>query len=451
MAATAVASAQEQVTHGLKKNIVINLFTKMFPLVVGIVTLPILVNGLGDEKTGILQIAWSIIGYSSFFDLGLSRALTQLISKKLALSETSEIPDIIMTAVASVFLLAVVPMVLLIFARMNILQLLNVSDRYRQEAEWSILWLASSIPAMLIITCQNGILQSYQKFSWITWLSMPAVFGNFIAPVIMLQYTDKLDQIVAVMVLCRFLMAGLTFLAINRCVQNLWQQCRFQFSLIRPLFHFGKWVTISNIINPLMVYLLDRLFLANLFSAKVASYYVVPYGVLQKMTLAPWGIMGVMFPAFSSSFYVDKVKSSKYYFKSLILTAALLFFPVVLIVLFAKPLLALWINPEFAEHSYKLTQVISVALYVCSINVVPSGLIQAAGQADFTAKLQLAEFPIFLFALYFSIKAFGIMAAPATLLFLFLIEGIILQGYAIYLLKTPANGIKPEKVLQVPA
>jgi O-antigen/teichoic acid export membrane protein len=451
MAATAVASAQEQVTHGLKKNIVINLFTKMFPLVVGIVTLPILVNGLGDEKTGILQIAWSIIGYSSFFDLGLSRALTQLISKKLALSETSEIPDIIMTAVASVFLLAVVPMVLLIFARMNILQLLNVSDRYRQEAEWSILWLASSIPAMLIITCQNGILQSYQKFSWITWLSMPAVFGNFIAPVIMLQYTDKLDQIVAVMVLCRFLMAGLTFLAINRCVQNLWQQCRFQFSLIRPLFHFGKWVTISNIINPLMVYLLDRLFLANLFSAKVASYYVVPYGVLQKMTLAPWGIMGVMFPAFSSSFYVDKAKSSKYYFKSLILTAALLFFPVVLIVLFAKPLLALWINPEFAEHSYKLTQVISVALYVCSINVVPSGLIQAAGQADFTAKLQLAEFPIFLFALYFSIKAFGIMAAPATLLFLFLIEGIILQGYAIYLLKTPANGIKPEKVLQVPA
>lgn len=451
MTAVVAASGPKRASSHLKKNIAINLFTKMLPLIAGVISLPLLINGLGDEKTGILQITWSIIGYSSFFDLGLGRALTQLVSKKLALKETDEIPTIIVTTLTSIVLLGLIPALALIAFRSQIVQLLNVSPSYIQETEWSIIWLAASIPAMLMVTCQTGVLQSYQKFDWITLLNIPAIIGNFIAPVLMLYYTRRLDLIVAVMVICRFLMSGLMLAAIFKCVDGLGKSYRFRFSLIRPLFHFGKWVTVSNIINPLMVYLMDRLFLANLLSAKVASYYVLPYGVLQKMTIAPWAIMGVMFPAFSGTFHLDKEKSARYYFKSLLLTAGLLFFPVAIIVLFAKPLLTLWINADFAANSYQLTQVIAIALYVCSINLIPSGLIQAAGQADFTAKLQLCEFPLMLFALYFGIRNFGIMAAPLTLLGLFLIEGVILNVYALYLLRETKPKPIPQNALKVSA
>ncbi|HEY9744729.1 MAG TPA: oligosaccharide flippase family protein [Oculatellaceae cyanobacterium] len=428
--------------HLLKKNIVVNLFTKMLPILVGIVTLPIILKGLGVEQTGILQIIWALIGYSSFFDLGLGRALTQLISKKLALSETDDIPDIIVTTLVSITVLGLIPAVLLILGRTPLVQFLNVSPSYVQEAERSICWLAVSIPAMLLITCQTGILQSYQKFGWITWLNMPAIIGNFVAPVFMLQYTHHLGHIVAVMVLCRLLMAMLFFSAISKCVPNVWWRAGFRFSLIKPLFHFGKWVTVSNIVNPLMVYLLDRLFLANFFSVRMASYYVVPYGVLQKMTIAPWAIMGVMFPAFSGTFHTDKAKSATYYYKSLLLTMALLFLPVAVVVVFAQPLLTMWMGTDFAENSYRLTQLIAIALYVYSINLVPSGLIQAAGQSDFTAKMQLVEFPFFLLAMAFNIRHFGIMAAPATLLGLFFIEGMILQWYAVKLLRTPSESVR---------
>lgn len=417
----------------------------MLPIIVGIVTLPLIVNGLGVEKTGILQITWSLIGYSSFFDLGLGRALTQLISKKLALSETEQIPSIVITTLISIFLLGLIPSILLVLVKGPLIQWLHISLQYQKEAEESLIWLALSIPAMLVITCQTGVLQSYQKFDWITWLNIPAIFGNFIAPIFMLQYTHRLDHIVAVMVICRFVMSVLFFISIARCIQGLWVHYKIQFVLIKPLFHFGKWITISNIIGPLMVYLLDRLFLANLFSVKVASYYVIPYGILQKMTIAPWAIMGVMFPAFSSSFYLNKEKSAKYYFKSLLLTAILLFIPVIGVVILAKPLLSLWMGNDFANHSYQLTQVIAIALYVYSINLVPSSLIQAAGQANFTAKLQLIEFPLFLISMYFSIKTFGIIAAPITLLGLFLIEGALLQWYALYLLyRQEAQPYSPE-------
>lgn len=450
MTATILTSQRARSSRPLIQNIGINLFTKMLPLLVGIVTLPLLVKGLGVEKTGILQLTWSLIGYSSLFDLGLGRALTQLISRKLALSETQDIPAIIMTTLISISALGLIPAIILILAKTSLIQFLHVSATYVREAEWSICWLAISIPAMLAISCQTGILQSYQKFDWITWLNMPAIIGNFIAPVLMLHYTHRLGDIVAIMVISRIFMAGLFFIALSKCVQGLWDRYTIQPALLKPLFHFGKWITISNIISPLMVYLLDRLFLANLFSVKAASYYMVPFGILQKMTITPWAIMGVMFPALSGSFYLDKAKSAKYYFKSLMLTAGLLFFPTVIITLYAKPLLSLWMGVDFSNHSYQLTQIIAIALYVYSINLVPSSLIQAIGKSDFTAKLQLIEFPLFLVSMYLNIKNFGIMAAPITLLIFFLFEGAALQWYALRLLQKSTSSQNLSRRGQVP-
>ncbi len=429
------AIVNQKIKYSLKKNIGINLFTKMLPIFIGVITLPIIVHGLGVEKTGILQIIWSLIGYSSFFDLGLGQALTQLVSRKLAAGEMQELPSIVLTTLVSIFLLGLLPASILIFTSKQLIHFLNVSPECSQEARNSTIWLGISIPAMLLVTCQTGVLQSYQKFNWITWLSLPVLFGNFIAPILMLQHTHDLSQIVAVLVICRFIMATSLFIAINSCIRGFWRSCRFEFPHIQPLFNFGKWVTISNIINPLMICLMDRLFLANLLSARVASYYVVPYGVLQKMTIAPWAIMGVMFPAFSASFYQARDKSAKYYFKTLLLTAGLLLLPILIIVLYAKPLLSVWMGDDFARNSYQLTQLIAIALYIFSINLVPFSLIQAAGKASFTAKLQLIEFPLLMGSLYFNIKSFGVIAAPSTLLGLFIFEGCILQWYALRLLR----------------
>ena len=47
------------------KNTVINLAGQVLPLLVGIITIPMLIRGLGTERFGLLTLAWVVIGYFS--------------------------------------------------------------------------------------------------------------------------------------------------------------------------------------------------------------------------------------------------------------------------------------------------------------------------------------------------------------------------------------------------
>src|SRR5882672_3000887 len=76
----------------LARNTVWNLVGSGAPMIVAVVCIPILIRGLGKDRFGVLTLAWALIGYASLFDIGLGRALTQLVAKKLGSGEDHEIP-----------------------------------------------------------------------------------------------------------------------------------------------------------------------------------------------------------------------------------------------------------------------------------------------------------------------------------------------------------------------
>ena len=54
-----------------------SLLAQAFPALVGLVTIPSIIQGLGVDRFGVLTLAWMIIGYFSFLDFGLGRAVTK--------------------------------------------------------------------------------------------------------------------------------------------------------------------------------------------------------------------------------------------------------------------------------------------------------------------------------------------------------------------------------------
>jgi O-antigen/teichoic acid export membrane protein len=67
----------------LAKNSVLNLLGQVLPMLVGVVTVPRIVRGLGTDGYGILSIAFMVLGYFSIFDLGLSRATVKFVAEHL--------------------------------------------------------------------------------------------------------------------------------------------------------------------------------------------------------------------------------------------------------------------------------------------------------------------------------------------------------------------------------
>src|SRR5882672_938675 len=91
----------------LARNTVWNLLGYGAPVAVAVFCIPILIRGLGHERFGVLTLAWALIGYASLFDLGLGRALTQLVAKKLGAGEDSEVPMLVWTSSLLMLLLGV--------------------------------------------------------------------------------------------------------------------------------------------------------------------------------------------------------------------------------------------------------------------------------------------------------------------------------------------------------
>src|SRR6266702_3616059 len=92
----------------LARNTIWNLLGGAAPMVVAVFSIPILIQGLGKDRFGVLTLAWALIGYASLFDLGLGRALTQLVARKLGAGEEREIPSLAWTSLLLMVLLGCV-------------------------------------------------------------------------------------------------------------------------------------------------------------------------------------------------------------------------------------------------------------------------------------------------------------------------------------------------------
>ena len=73
---------------------------------------------------------------------------------------------------------------------------------------------------------------------------------------------------------------------------------RFRRELVGPLLTYGGWLTVSNVVGPLMVYF-DRFVIAAMLGSTAIAYYTVPYDVLNRLLLFPQAIQGVLFPNFA--------------------------------------------------------------------------------------------------------------------------------------------------------
>src|SRR5258706_12920148 len=86
--------------RGLLRGALWNQLGQALPVLAALLLVPRLVHGLGVERFGILSLAWMLIGYFTLFDLGVSGALTRLVSERLSTHRREEIPALVWTSLA---------------------------------------------------------------------------------------------------------------------------------------------------------------------------------------------------------------------------------------------------------------------------------------------------------------------------------------------------------------
>lgn len=395
----------------LARNIVFNLLGQGIPLLVAILVIPGLLRDLGPDRFGILSLIWILNGYLTLFDLGLGRALTQMVSERLGANRTQEIPGLIRTALALILLSGLIgTVVMALLVPSLVYNLLKVPVTLQAETVAAFYLVALALPVVISIPALRGVLESYQHFGLTSAISTVIGVYGFLAPWLTLHFSHSLFLMTAVLLLGRIFGWG-TFLFFNRLtIPNLATPLRIDMGLIRPLCTFGGWMTLTNIVGPLMVYL-DRFLIGALVSMAAVAFYATPMQLMEKMLIFPAAFIGVLFPAFSASFLQDRERSLRLFMRSLKLIFMIIFPICLLITTFAREGLEFWLGAEFARNSYQVLQLLALGVFLNSLALTPFALIQAANRPDITSKLHLVELPLYLLVLWFLLKSYGIFGA----------------------------------------
>lgn len=386
-----------------------NFLGKLLPLAVAIIAIPLLVQKMGTARFGILTLTWMVIGYFSVFDLGVGRATTKFVAEYLARKQTEDLPQLIWSSLFLLFTFgALAALVGWSLSSWLVERVLNISASLQEESRQSLCILLACLPFVFVSAGMEGVLEAQQRFGVINIIKTPLGLANYLGPLPILAYTVSLVPVVALLALVRVLVCGIFFFLVWQSLPGMKRPCWPKATFIGKLLSFGGWLTISSVISPIMVYL-DRFLIGALLTMSAVAYYVTPYELVTRLWVIPASLLPVLFPTFSA-YAVERVDKLRVLHDRAVKYIFLLVAPAIIsIIVMAHPILELWVGREFATLSTPVLQVLALGVLINSMAQVPSSAIQAAGRPDLTAKLHLAEFPLYLMCLWILIKPLGIV------------------------------------------
>ncbi len=391
----------------LARNVAINAAGGLLPALAALVAVPPLVHGLGDSRFGILTLAWATLGYFSLFDLGVGRAATHAIAHRLGDDQPRDIADVAWTALVVMVPIAVAGAVALaMMAPWLITNFLNVPDDIQAETILGLRILAIAIPFTAMNATLRGLLEAKQLFGWVNALRAPYGVVTFLGPVALLPFSHSLVPACLVLTSSRVVLT-IANLAVCAKLVDGFGTGRPRRLLARGLIGFGGWMTVSNLVSPLMN-TLDRFVVASFVTVGAVTYYATPHELATKMWLFTAAVLPVVFPAFVTSFVRSPERTARLYDRTLRITFGALFLPTFVLVVLAPEVLGVWLGGQFPEASAQILRVLTAAVFVNTIGQVALTLIQGLGRPDLTGKYHLIELPIYALCLWILLPRMGL-------------------------------------------
>ncbi|MEX2536001.1 MAG: flippase [Trueperaceae bacterium] len=413
--------------RSLRRNSLLNVFGQAAPVLAAFFTFPHLIYGLGEARFGALSLAWVLTGYASIFDFGLGRALTHLVARNAA-EKKSSVNAIAWTAFSVTAVTGLMATIVMYFLAPTVVtSILGIDGELQGETIRSLRLIALFLPAVVATAGIRGLLEGSNCFGSVNLVRIPTGVLNYLAPLLVLLFTSRLEPVVLAVVLTRCMEAlGYLLLALRR-VPGFSTKIELSRLRLHELVRLGGWMTLSNIVTPITLQF-DRFLVASLTSLADVTYYVTPHSIVTRMRIVPTGILSVLFPAFSEAFAHDPQRARQLYLSAQRSLFLILLPAVVLVIIFAKPGLALWLDSDFASRSYRVAQILAVGVLIHSIAYTSANFLQARGLARTTALVSLAEAPFYLGYTYALITLYGINGAAIAWLLRVTITSLVLAS-----------------------
>lgn len=398
----------------LQRNVMLNLAAWGIPAVAALASVPVLTRGLGAERFGLVALAWATVGMFSMFDFGLGRAVTRLVAERLATGREAGIPELVWTMTWALLGATVALAVIGIAVAVPIAsRVLEVPTGLYREALGVVVLLAVSIPALAHGVALRGVLEGAQQFGAVNRLRVPLGVVTYLGPLVALMFGGDARIAVGIIVLGRvvYWLAHLPML--DLVIPGLRQPRRGTRAAMRELVRVGGWIGVSNVVSPMIVYV-DRLVVAAMLPIAATGVYGAAAEVATKQWLFTAALQPVFFSAMAAAILPAPQRAAELMARATRVTMLALLPAVLILVLFAEPLLRLWMGPAYSAAAGTVLRWLSVAVYVNALAQVPYSVLQGGVDVRLPAILHLVELPLYAALLFWLARTWGLPGVAAA-------------------------------------
>lgn len=396
----------------LARNAALNLATEGWTFIVLLFAMPKLVAFWGDTQFGLFSLAWVVIGYLAFLDIGVNRAATKFVSEHLVEQDHESTRLIVRTAVATNFILGLAGgLAVLLVSPYLIKSLFKISADLQTQARLVFYAVGLAVPVLLVQGVFRAVLSSYQRFGWINAVSAVTTTAQWGTAALLAWRGHGVALVVLLTVVARIAATGAYGAVLFRLLPNLQLFRSHDLHGLPKLLRFGGWVSVSQMVSPLLVYL-DRVLIASFVSLGAVTLYTVPTEVMTRLRIIPSSLVTTLYPAFSERSAGGQEAHLQRLYEASVRYLLIIMLPGVLFLLvFGTDLLSLWMGVQFAKQTTVVVQVLAFGVLLNCMANIPYNALQALGRPDITGKLHLLELPLYLTLCIVMIPRLGIAGA----------------------------------------
>lgn len=388
-----------------KKNekILINVFGNLLPILSGFFCLPLLKKEFNEAEFGAFILVWMLANVLSLLDCGLYRyTLNKIVrfreqSLESKISVGAELSGLLLLSCiigGSAYVLKGV-----LFSGKELVLTTN-------EMDLAIGLTILSIPFLQFSFFCRTILEGFNFWGRVNSIRIPLNSFNYLTPLVLvlLGYRDFV-LIMWVMLFGRMFFALYSFLILKQKVRELefgFDSSGFRAKLgeIFSATSNAKWLGMVSMLIP-FVSSLDRWFVNRFFGVSTLGYYGTPFEVVIRLAILPNAIINVLNVHFVSNAEDQNIDTCYSFLKKIVVCML----PVCgFFLFFSKEFLALWVDPDFSENSYKFLSIFSLGIFLNSVVAVPMNYVQFKYREKSLAKFYFIQILFYALMLIVAVK-----------------------------------------------
>lgn len=402
----------------LKKNIVANFSGNIWTGLMSLIFVPLYIHFMGIEAYAMIGIFASLLAIFALLDMGLSSTVNREMAR-LAVHEdkSQDMRDLIRTLEIPYWVVGLLIAVTIVLTSPLIAyHWVQIKDLSPNSVQTAIMLMGLCVAFRWPIAFYSGGLMGLQRQVLLNGIEViVATFRGLGAVLILWLVSPTVEAFFLWQIAVSLVHVGLIVFFLWRSLPVTLEPPRFRLKLLLNIWRFATGMTGITVLVTILMQL-DKVILSRMLSLEMFGYYTLANVVAMTLFRFVRPVFSATYPKLTNLVELNATEDIvKLYHKSAQLVSVLVLPAAVVVALFSKEILLLWIrNPVTVEHTHVLVSILIVGTAINGILNIPYAMQLAFGWTRLAFLVNIVSVLILVPLIIVLTKWYGVVGAASV-------------------------------------